>query len=79
MERITAQGPSVNAIVYVVDPAVALTLRDFNVVEAPCEYPYKIDGGGSGLQALQDYMPDAVIDITDEDQGAQDLPARRRR
>jgi hypothetical protein len=78
MERITAQGPSVSAIVYVVDPAVALTLRDFNVVEAPCEYPYKIDGGGSGLQALQEYMPDAVIDITDEDQGAQDLPVRRR-
>jgi hypothetical protein len=78
IERITAQGAGVRAIVYVVDPAVALTLRDFNVVDAPCEYPYKIDGGGSGLQALQDYMPDAIIEITDEDQGADDLPGRRR-
>jgi hypothetical protein len=74
LERITVQGPSVNCIVYVVDPAVGLTLRDVNVAAAPCEYPYKIDGGGSGLDALRDYMPDAIIEITDADQGAQDLP-----
>jgi hypothetical protein len=74
IERLTAQGPSVQSIVYVVDPAVGLTLRDFNVTGAPSEYPYKINDGGSGLAALQAYMPDAVIAITDQDQGAQHLP-----
>jgi hypothetical protein len=75
MENITVEATYLGTSMYLIPPPYPTNMVLRNMKFSPSEYGMKIDGGGSGVDAWQAAMPDAIIELTPEDEGATDVPA----
>jgi len=74
LENITIEATYLGTTLYLIPPPMPTRLTLKNMKMSDSEYGMKIDGGGSGVQAWQEAMPDAIIELTPEDTGASDYP-----
>lgn len=76
LEAVTIQHKNMNDDMYFIAPQpTTMVLRNIKgVLPQTSHYGVKIDAGGSGLDALQKWAPDAVIAITAQDAGAVGYP-----
>ena len=74
MENITIEATYLGTTMYLIPPPYPTRLVLKNMKFSPSEYGMKIDGGGAGVEAWEEAMPDAVIELTPEDTGATDYP-----
>lgn len=73
IDSVTASGVNMKAGLYVIKAPSGLIVR--NLVLPETKYgDVKIDGGGSGWDALLELAPDTVVDLTDDDTGASGVP-----
>jgi len=75
LQNITIEATYLGTSMYLIPPPMPTNLVLKNMKCSPSEYGMKIDGGGSGVKAWQDAMPDAIIELTPQDVGATDYPA----
>lgn len=73
LDGITINGSNLNSIGYF-DKAPPVGLEIRNMKYPASKYPWKIDGGGQGIPAIQAYAPDAIIKISPTDIGAVGYP-----
>jgi hypothetical protein len=74
LENITIESTRLGTTLYLIPPPYPTDLVLRNMKMSPSDYGMKIDGGGSGVAAWEEAMPDAVIELTPEDVGATDYP-----
>jgi len=75
LQNITIEATRLGTTLYLIPPPYPTNLVLRNMKMSPSDYGMKIDGGGSGVEAWEAAMPDAVIELTPEDTGAADYPA----